>query len=214
MIITIGSNKGGSGKTTLATNIAVQLATQKKEICLVDADFQRSAAIWQQDRLKAKLTPKITLIEIHDDISDSVKNLSAKFDHVIIDVAGRNSMEIITALAVSDVLIAPHKVSQFDLDTIKELYKQIIKIRALNPKLKPYILHSMANTNPMVKDTERKEFEEYLQDFNDFKILKSSCFYRKIYKDMAAQGKSVIESQNDFAKAEIKNIVKEILNDL
>jgi chromosome partitioning protein len=38
MIITIGSNKGGTGKTTTATNISVALATKGKDVCLVDAD--------------------------------------------------------------------------------------------------------------------------------------------------------------------------------
>ena len=50
MIILIGCNKGGAGKTTTATNLAVGLAIKGKDVCIVDADPQRSAARWYQDR--------------------------------------------------------------------------------------------------------------------------------------------------------------------
>ena len=210
MIITIGSNKGGTGKTTTATNIAIALARQNKEVCLVDADFQRSASKWHQDRQEAKLTPAITLVEKHDNISSTVEDLNQKYDYVIVDVAGRNSREMITSLSVSDILIAPHQASQLDLDTIEELNTQITRIKDLNPKLLAYVLHTMANTNPSVKDTERMEFIEYLNDFENLTLLNSSCFYRKVYRDVMPLGKSVIESNNTVAAAEISNLIKEV----
>lgn len=45
MIVIVGGNKGGSGKTTTVLNLAVALARREgKEVCLVDADPQRSSA--------------------------------------------------------------------------------------------------------------------------------------------------------------------------
>ena len=210
MIITVGSNKGGTGKTTTATNIAIVLAKQGKEVCLVDADFQRSASRWNQDRQESKLFPSITLVEKHDNISSTIQDLNQKYDYIIVDVAGRNSREMITSLSVSDILIAPHQASQLDLDTIEELSTQITRIKDLNPKLLAYVLHTMANTNPSVKDTERMEFTEYLNDFENLTLLNSSCFYRKVYRDVIPLGKSVIESSNLVAAEEINNLVKEI----
>jgi len=210
MIITIGSNKGGTGKTTTATNLSVALALHNKEVCLVDADFQRSASRWNQDRQDSNILPRITLVEKHDNVSSTLEDLDKKFDYVIIDVAGRNSREMITSLSVSDILIAPHQASQLDLDTIQELHNQITKIRDLNPSLNAYILHTMANTNPLVKINERKEFEEYLLDFPSLKLLSSCCYYRKIYRDVMPLGKSVIESTNLLANEEIQGLIKEV----
>ena len=162
MIIIVGCNKGGAGKTTIATNLAVGLAAKGNDVCLVDADPQRSAARWHQDREEAGHNPAITLVEKRDNISQTLRTMDEKFDYVIVDVAGRNSREMITGAAVAQVIIAPHQASQLDLDTLAELRQQTVRIRDLNPDLKVFIYHAMASTNPSVKETERREFLEYV----------------------------------------------------
>ena len=44
MILTVGGIKGGSGKTTVATNLACIAATQNADVLLVDADDQETAS--------------------------------------------------------------------------------------------------------------------------------------------------------------------------
>jgi len=211
MIITIGSNKGGTGKTTTATNISIALALRKKDVCLVDADFQRSSSRWHQDRQEAKLVPSIALVEKYDNVSSTLEELNKKFDYVIVDVAGRNSREMITAMSVSDILLSPHQASQLDLDTIQELQQQITRVKDLNPRLSCYILHTMASTNPTVKTNERKEFQDYLNEFPALSLLNSCLYYRKIYRDVIPFGKSVIESNNSIAAAEVLDLIGEVL---
>lgn len=211
MIITIGSNKGGTGKTTTATNISIALALKKKDVCLVDADFQRSSSRWHQDRQEAKLIPSIALVEKYDNVSSTLEELNKKFDYVIVDVAGRNSREMITAMSVSDILLSPHQASQLDLDTIQELQQQITRVKDLNPRLSCYILHMMASTNPTVRTNERKEFQDYLNEFPTLSLLNSCLYYRKIYRDVMPFGKSVIESNNLIAAAEVLDLIGEVL---
>jgi cellulose biosynthesis protein BcsQ len=52
MIILIGSEKGGVGKSTLATNISALLTQQGKDVILVDSDRQSTSANWAKDRLE------------------------------------------------------------------------------------------------------------------------------------------------------------------
>jgi chromosome partitioning protein len=46
MILTIGGIKGGNGKSTIATNLAVMRSCESKDILLVDADEQKSSTIF------------------------------------------------------------------------------------------------------------------------------------------------------------------------
>ncbi|MFP6860095.1 AAA family ATPase [Pseudomonas sp.] len=212
MIVIIGSNKGGVGKTTTAVNLATALAMKGKDVCLVDADPQRSASRWYAEREAGNFLPAITLVEKRDNITQTLKTLGEKFDHVIVDVAGRNSRELITGAVVADIIIAPHQCSQLDLDTLGELQDQVTRVRDLNPELRVLAYHTMASTNPSVRETERKEFMAYLAEFPEIEPLKSVGFYRKAYKDSIAFGKSVLETENGQAAAEIGDLVQEVFN--
>ena len=203
MIILVGSNKGGSGKTTIACNLSVALAMQGADVCLVDADRQGSAAKWHQERESSEISPSITVVQKYD-------NLTKKYDQVIVDVAGRNSREMITAATVADLVIAPHQCSQLDLDTLGELQEQIIRVMDLNPSLKVFIYQTMASTNVQVIENERKEFEAYVAEFPEFKALKASGRYRKIYRDVMSEGLSVLETINKNAINEVNALHSEV----
>jgi|SRR6187431_556455 len=210
MITIIGCNKGGAGKTTTAVNVAIGLALKGKDVCLVDADPQRSASRWHALREESHLEPTITLLEKRDNISQALLSLSEKYDEIIVDVAGRNSRELITGAAVADVIIAPHQCSQLDLDTLTELEDQVTRVRDINPELKVLIYHSLASTNPSVRQKERLEFLEFVGEFSAFYPLDSIGFYRKIYRDVMATGESVIEDFTSPACLEIEKLIKEV----
>ena len=72
------------------------------------------------------------------------------------------------------------------------------------------VYHTMASTNPSVRNTERREFLEYVEEFESFTPIKSIGFYRKAYKDMIPEGKSVLESDNQQAKEEIEILTREL----
>lgn len=212
MIILIGSNKGGSGKTTAACNLAVALARNGHDVCLVDADRQGSAAKWHQEREASGITPPITLVQKYDNLSQTLRTLGDKFSQVIVDVAGRNSREMITAATVADLVIAPHQCSQLDLDTLGELQEQIIRVMDLNPELRVLVYQTMASTNIQVIEKERQDFEAYVCEFPEFQPLKASGHYRKVYRDVMSEGLSVLETTNRSAIDEVNALYDEVFN--
>ncbi|PHZ21465.1 AAA family ATPase [Yersinia massiliensis] len=210
MITIIGCNKGGAAKTTTAINIAIGLALRGEDVCLVDADVQRSASRWYAERELSGLKPVITLIEKRDNISQTLKSLENRFGQVIVDVAGRNSRELITGGTVAHQIIAPHQCSQLDLDTLMELQQQLESMRDLNPGLKAWCYQTMATTNPLIRGTERNEFLEYVKEFDGLVPLSSVGCYRKIYRDVMSDGRSVLETDNENAKAEVMALLQEV----
>lgn len=210
MITVIGGNKGGSGKTTTAVNLAIGLALRGKDVCLVNGDLQRTAAKHLAEREAAELMPAITLIEKFDNLSQTLRALDEKYEYVIVDVAGRNSREFITSGVVAHQIIAPLQCSQPDLDTLIELQQQVEGMRDLNPDLKVYCLQSMATTNPVLRGNERKEFIEYLEEFPSIKTLESVICFRKIYRDCMSTGLGVLETDNAAAKSEMEKLMEEV----
>ncbi|WP_096149271.1 AAA family ATPase, partial [Enterobacter hormaechei] len=206
----VGGNKGGSGKTTTASNLAIALAHEGQDVCLLNGDLQRTAAKHHAEREASGIEPTFTLIEKFDNLTQTLRALDEKYDHVIVDVAGRNSREFITSGVVAHQIIAPLQCSQPDLDTLTELAQQIEAMRDLNPELKVYCLQSMATTNPVLRGNERKEFLEYLEEFPTIETLQTVICFRKVYRDCMSNGTGVVETNNEAAKAEIMQLMKEV----
>ena len=214
MVIIIGSNKGGAGKTTTAITIATGLAKKNKEVCIIDADNQKSISRWASDRedTEKENLVNITCLQKTGNIEKTIKDLKNKYDYIIIDVAGRNSRELITGMLCADILISPVQCSQLDLDTLEELEEQVERVKDLNPNLKTYVLNVMLSTNHKVNINNKKEFDEYIKDFESFKVLSSLNCYRKIYRDVISEGISVLEQNKDFkALEESQELIEEIL---
>jgi chromosome partitioning protein len=214
MVIIIGSNKGGAGKTTTAITIAIGLAKKGKEVCIIDADNQKSISRWASDREDSDKNNlvNITCLQKTGNIEKTIKALKSKYDYIIIDVAGRNSRELITGMLCADILISPVQCSQLDLDTLEELEEQVERVSDLNPSLSTYVLNVMLSTNHKVNINNKKEFEEYIKDFESFKVLKSINCYRKIYRDVISEGISIFEQNKDKkAIEESQELIEEII---
>ncbi|HBC0018031.1 TPA: chromosome partitioning protein ParA [Enterobacter hormaechei subsp. xiangfangensis] len=208
MIILVGGNKGGSGKSGTATNTAVALSKRGKT-CLFNADRQRSSAKWHAERVASGLND-ITLLEAFDNIAEALLAADKEFDFVVVDVAGRNSRELIIAGCVAHILISPLQSSQDDLDTLDELEGQVAEMHKINPDLRVLVLQTMATTNPIVRGNERADFLGFLEDYPSLPAAKSVICHRKVYRDCRAAGLGILESDNATAKKEFNDFIKEV----
>lgn len=208
MILLFGSQKGGCGKSTLAINTACYLTYQGKDVVLVDADIQQSSANWVRDREQYQLNT-VHCIQRYGDVKNTLKDLSKRYEYVIVDVAGHDSKELRTAMLVADKLIIPFRPSQLDLDTLPHLSEVIDQAQSFNEHLKAYGLLTLASTNPVNQET--KQAKDYLIDFPIVNPLTAIIYDRKIYRDSISYGQGVIESNNTKAINEFTHLMLEIL---
>lgn len=211
MILVVGSNKGGSGKTTLATNLAVALSQRHIKVCLVDADPQGSAMYWSGVRDRTPASSIGTMMR-RGNLVDPLRVLDQQHQIVIVDVPGRNSQELLSAAIVADILIAPHACSQLDLETLQELEEQVRHIRQVNPGLRVLIYQALATTNPALRNRERGDFRDYVSAFKGFELAKSIGYQRLVYRECISAGTGVGETANSHAAKEISNLLDEVLH--
>lgn len=209
MIVLIGSQKGGCGKSTTAANISAELARQGKDVMLVDADRQGTASNWISDRNQNTDLPKIHSIQKFDNIHETLTDLAKRYEYVVVDSAGRDSRELRTGMSAADVLIVPFRPSQPDLDTLPALHDIITMALDLNPKLRVNALLTMAPTNPVVNETQDAKI--YLADYPVLHLMQTIIRDRKIYRDCMSEGKGVVEMDNGKARGEIQCLVQEIV---
>lgn len=209
MIIMLCSQKGGSGKSTIAVNVASFLAAMKKDCVLVDSDVQKTASTWAADREEDESLSKVHSIQKYENIRGTLLDLSSRYEYVVVDSPGRDCREMRTGITASDLLIVPLKCSQPDLDTIPTMKQIIEEARDFNPKMKVQVLLTMVSTNPIV--TEKEEAKEYLKQYPELPLMNSLIYERKVYRDCISQGKGVHELQNKKATQEIQQLIKEVL---
>ena len=207
-IILIGGEKGGSGKSTTATNLAVFLKLEGHDVMLLDADKQATSTKWVGRRNDAGY-PEIHSAQKLGDIYKTAIDLGGRYGFVIIDAGGRDSRELRTGMVAADVLYIPIKASQADLETLPVVDELVSLSRGMNPGLLTRTLLCMAPTNERIKEVE--DAQALLVDFPDLPLSNCIIRERKIYRDALLLGKGVVEMKNSDAKAEIQLLGQEIL---
>ncbi len=214
MIILIGGEKGGTGKTTIATNLSVLRTKKTNSLLLIDTDRQPSASFWCSIREDNYITPRIASVQKFDKgVRTETLFLKEKYRDIIIDAGGRDSLELRGALLVADKVIFPLRPSQFDLWTLGRLNTLTEIATEVNANLKVYLLINQAHTNPVVKEVE--EAKKLISEFPDFILLKTLVYERIAFRRATIRGMSVLEYTPEDQKAadEIKMLYKEIFNE-
>jgi len=212
MILLLGGEKGGTGKSTIAVNLSVWLANAGIDVLLIDTDMQRTASHFIERRNQLGALPKVHCTEKHGNVFDSVRDLSTRYEHIIIDAGGRDSEELRTAMVASHLLYCPLKASQPDIETSVHMNELVKLARGLNPQLQARLLLSMAPTNPVIHETEQAQ--RVLTELPQFTLSNTIIRERKVYRDAMSDGRGVVEMNNDKATAEITALALEIYGDI
>lgn len=200
MIYLLANRKGGVGKTTVAVNLAVHLAS-KGSVLLVDADDQKSAFTWYDYREATD----VECVHLMGDLRLAIEKYKTEYDNIVIDVAGRDGSEFRSSLAVADILFIPTQTSQVDLDVLPSVTKFVDAIQAeYNPSLKKKFFISRASTHAKSKDADNTI--AYLREkYPSYTTMNARLHERVQFREAFAQSKSVTELKPNNAKDDFNN---------
>lgn len=213
MIIVFGGIKGGIGKTTIAINFAVMLSQNGQDVLLIDADDQSSSTAitaWREETYKngagyalARLTGKT--------LATQVQRHAEKYDHVVIDVGGRDTSSQRGALVVADIYMVPFPPKSLDVDTLDQVETLVNLAKAVNPDLRAVSFLNKAY--PRNRDNDAAA--DLLRDSAEIDYLDTRICDRKAVSDAISEGRGVIEyrPRNPKAIAEITALYEAVMRD-
>lgn len=191
MIVVVGGIKGGSGKSTIAVNLAVARASKHK-VLLVDGDDQQSTTAWfsQRQVTHPDLSPNLAFAQIAGKaVRERVLKVSSQYDAIIIDVGGRDTTTQRAALSVADLFLIPLQPRSVDLWTLEKVSQLILEIKTINPNLKcgGFINRAFAS------GTDNETSMEAINEAENIALINLKIGDRKSFSNSFGAGLSVAE---------------------
>ena len=210
MILLVGGEKGGSGKSCLAQNLAVYLQQKGLDVLLLDADPQGTSTDWAQERGQNDALPTLPCVQASGNLRAVLKDLSKRYENIVIDSGGQDSEALRSAMTLATHMLLPFRPKRRDLKTLT-LVEQLVKLAvAVNPDLKARAVITQCPTLP----SQVQRILDAKAACSTFGIqpLDAVTFARNIYDDADEDGASVLESKTDpKAAEEISAIAHEFL---
>ncbi|WP_312938416.1 ParA family partition ATPase [Stutzerimonas nitrititolerans] len=202
-VIAVLNQKGGSGKTTIATHLARALQLEGHDVLLVDSDPQGSARDWAAVREEQPLT--VVGID-RPTIDRDLKNVAHK-DYVVIDGAPQAADLAVSAIKAANCVLIPVQPSPYDIwatADLVELVKQ--RIELTDGKLKAAFVVSRA-----IKGTRiGTEVTDALTGYG-LPVLDARITQRVSYPGTAAAGTTVLDDEpGGDGAAEVRALLAEI----
>ena len=206
-IVAIINQKGGTGKTTLALNLAAGLA-KRGSVHLVDADPQRSITQWVGMGGGNSGLPGVA--QLIGNPTAILGKFLRSHRYVVVDCAPTVQGETIaTIMRMAHIVLIPVLPSPIDLWASVDMAVAVNAAKKHNPGLSAYlVLNQLETRNALSRD-----MREAVAEF-DVPVLAAGIQRRAAYRSAAVEGQSVygIGKRGLQAVADIEAIIEEVLN--
>lgn len=197
------SQKGGTGKSTLATHLAVCAERHHQSVALFDIDSQASAYKWnQRRRAETPLVVKVAPAQLPTLIQQAQLQHA---DLILIDTAGRSDVATRHALQVADFVLVPCRPAAADLDALEDTLRLI----KLHPNKQAAVVLNAAPVRGSMAEDARIAIAEHLE------VAPVVLCQRSAYANAWIDGRSVEEYDPDGkAAAEIRALYRWLIQQL
>jgi chromosome partitioning protein len=178
--LVVASSKGGCGKTTLSTCLAVNLAGLGYRVAAVDADRNQALATWYKTAGAPSLT--CTSCISQDEIVGHVMAQTETHDVVLIDTAGFENQTAIFAMGAADMVLIPvmpdrnsvleARKTARQLVSVSQIARRPIAYRCLLSRWNPRGLAERAT----LEDLEAMELQSLKQHLPELSAFKKATF--------------------------------------
>lgn len=206
MLTVIGNLKGGSGKSTVAFNLAVWLAkAQQKPLCF-DLDPQSTLSDVAEVRREEGHQPEIQIFRAADDPVELIKHHKGE---VLVDVGAANLWAMRQAVNMADRILVPVTPSQADVWSTQRFLG--IVTESLKEGRVPQILGfiNRADTHSSIRET--AETEEALAMLPGLVVQKARLGQRTAFRRSFSEGLAVFELEPAGKAAQEFNRLAELL---
>jgi chromosome partitioning protein len=191
MVIVVGGIKGGSGKTTVVTNLAVMRAAAGRDVLVIDTDRQGTAmdffTLRDSTRAGAARYRTVQLLgrAFHEDASRVIRTA----DDVFVDTDGQDSETQKRASALAHVLLVPFVPRSFDFWTLDRVVSRVRETRTVNPRLRACAFLNRVDARRGAND----DADEVLGESGVLEVLPARLGSRKAFGLAASEGLAVTE---------------------
>lgn len=196
--IVFATQKGGSGKSTLSTNLAVEASKAGKKVLLVDCDQQATSEKWYQARPEEYDEPQLVRVKEEEIIKAHQLAKNNNFDLVIVDTAGRDLPSIKLATSVADICLVPCAPSGADIQAVVTTYATLAEQN---------IAFAFLINQAFASGGRNKETEQILEKMG--KVAPIHIVRRAAYQDAIAKGLGVSELESN---SKASNEMQELWN--
>lgn len=203
-IIACINEKGGSGKSTIACNLATALHRKGQRVVLIDADPQGTARDWRAASPEGADLPPVVAIDRAQNLAGAIKTLGA--DVAVID--GPAKAEAMTAAIVSAADVALIVIQPSGAD----VWASAAPVRMVRQKLElggkidaAFLVNRTAGNTKLSKLIKDGEWNEYGLD-----QMAATVGNRVAFAQALTDGLSVFDLADTAAQAEITNIINEL----
>lgn len=210
----IGGMKGGTGKSTIAINLAVMFKLSGMDTLLIDCDKQLTSLKFCNTRKSAGVQSNIISSHLSgDSLQVDIFDYCDKYDAVVIDSGGYDSVELRSAMLTPclDLMIIPLKPGHIELNALVAMDRHVRNTLIYNRHLKAKCLFNQVIHNKF--STDLQESRDFINDdLENLSVMDTVLHHRLNYSRSMGHGKSVLEYEGEPRKNKCRKATDEMLN--